>query len=137
MLDANGARVPYPDLHEKSPRHGDNVYLTIDAKIQEIVENVLYEGVETYQAKHGGAVVMEPQTGRILALAGVSNFDRDDDDNLVRSRSIIPASFMFEPGWIFSAFTFIWTVHFCYGSAISLSLQRHGKWRETDETHYY
>ncbi len=98
VLDANGNRVPYPDLHEKKPRNGNNLYLTIDTNIQEIVENVLYEGVEKYGAAHGGAVVMDPKTGRVLALAGVSNKDKDDDPNLVRTRSNIPASFMYEPG---------------------------------------
>ncbi len=98
VLDANGNRVPYPDLHEKKPRHGQNVYLTIDSKVQEIVENALYEGVEKYGALHGGAVVMDPKTGRLIALAGVSNSDKTDDQNIVRSRSNIPASFMFEPG---------------------------------------
>jgi cell division protein FtsI/penicillin-binding protein 2 len=98
VLDANGNRVPYPDLHEKNPRNGNNLYLTIDTNIQEIVENVLYEGVEQYGAAHGGAVVMDPKTGRVLALAGVSNKDKDDDPNLVRTRSNIPASFMYEPG---------------------------------------
>lgn len=98
VLDANGNRVPYPDLHEKKPKHGHNVYLTIDAKVQEIVENALYEGVEKFGALHGGAVVMDPKTGRVLALAGVSNTDLVDDPNIVRSRSNIPASFMFEPG---------------------------------------
>ena len=98
VLDANGNRVPYPDLHEKKPRNGNNLYLTIDTNIQEIVENVLYEGVEKYGAAHGGAVVMDPKTGRVLALAGVSNKDKNDDPNLVRTRSNIPASFMYEPG---------------------------------------
>jgi len=98
VLDANGNRVPYPALHEKKPRHGQNVYLTIDSKVQEIVENALYEGVEKYGALHGGAVVMDPKTGRLIALAGVSNSDKTDDQNIVRSRSNIPASFMFEPG---------------------------------------
>ncbi|MCK9556760.1 MAG: penicillin-binding transpeptidase domain-containing protein [Candidatus Cloacimonetes bacterium] len=98
VLDANGNRVPYPDLHEKKPRNGNNLYLTIDTNIQEIVENVLYEGVEKYGAAHGGAVVMDPKTGRVLALAGVSNQDKSDDPNMVRAKSNIPASFMFEPG---------------------------------------
>lgn len=98
VWDANGKPVPYPDLHEKRPKHGANVYLTIDSQIQEVVENVLYEGVQKYEAKHGGAVVMDPKTGRVLALAGVSNTDLTDDPNIVRSRSNIPASFMFEPG---------------------------------------
>lgn len=98
VLDANGNRVPYPDLHEKKPNNGRNIYLTIDANIQEVVENALYEGVEKYGAAHGGAVVMDPKTGRVLALAGVSNQDLIDDPNIVRTKSNIPASFMFEPG---------------------------------------
>ena len=98
VLDANGNRVPYPDLHEKKPHNGNSIYLTIDANIQEIVENALYEGVEKYGAAHGGAVVMEPKTGRVLALAGVSSKDIEDDQNVVRTKSNIPASFMYEPG---------------------------------------
>ncbi len=98
VLDANNNPMPYPDLHEKHPKHGTNLYLTIDAQIQEIVENALYEGVEKYGALNGGAVVMDPKTGRILALAGVSNDDLNDDPNKVRTKSNIPASFMFEPG---------------------------------------
>ncbi|MCB5262044.1 MAG: penicillin-binding transpeptidase domain-containing protein, partial [Candidatus Cloacimonetes bacterium] len=43
-------------------------------------------------------VVMDPKTGRILALAGVSNQDLSDDPSIVRTKSNIPASFMFEPG---------------------------------------
>ena len=98
VLDANNNPMPYPDLHEKPPKNGANLYLTINAQIQEIVENALYEGVEKYGALNGGAVVMDPKTGRILALAGVSSEDLNDDPNKVRTKSNIPASFMFEPG---------------------------------------
>lgn len=98
VLDANGNPVPYPDLHEKKPVDGRNIYLTIDGKIQEIVENTLYEGVKQYGAAHGGAVVLDPKTGRVIALAGVSNTDKQTDPNQLRTYSNIPASFMFEPG---------------------------------------
>ncbi len=98
VLDANGNRMPYPDLHEKKPVDGKNVHLTIDGKVQEIVENALYEGVEKYGALNGGAVVLNPKTGRVIALAGVSSTDRNTDPGVVRTRSNIPASFMFEPG---------------------------------------
>ncbi|HHV36363.1 MAG TPA: PASTA domain-containing protein [Candidatus Cloacimonetes bacterium] len=98
VFDANGNRMPYPDLHEKKPISGKNVHLTIDGTVQEIVENALYEGVEKYSASHGGAVVLDPKTGRIIALAGVSNTDKKIDPGVLRTRSNIPASFMFEPG---------------------------------------
>ena len=92
VLDANQHRVPYPDLHEKKPDDGKNLWLTIDANIQEIVENALYEGLETYSASNAGAVVMDPNTGRILAMAGVSREDKTDDANIVRVKSNIPVS---------------------------------------------
>ncbi|MDD2229363.1 MAG: penicillin-binding transpeptidase domain-containing protein [Candidatus Neomarinimicrobiota bacterium] len=98
VLDANQQRVPYPNLHEKKPSNGGNVWLTIDSNIQEIVENALYEGLEKYSASNAGAVVMDPKTGRILALAGVSMDDKTDDAGIVRVKSNIPVSFMFEPG---------------------------------------
>lgn len=98
VLDANQQRVPYPNLHEKKPENGKNIWLTIDSNIQEIIENALYEGLESYSAKNGGAVVMDPNTGRILAMAGVSREDKTDDPGIVRVKSNIPISFMFEPG---------------------------------------
>ena len=98
VLDANHQPVPYPNLHSRKPENGLNLYLTIDSKIQEIVENALYEGLEQYLAKNAGAVVMDPNTGKILAMAGVSGEDKTEDPNFVRVKSNIPVSFMFEPG---------------------------------------
>ncbi len=98
VYDAKHRRMPYPDLHEKISRDGYNLHLTIDSSIQEVVEDALYEGLEKYNAKNGGAIVMDPHTGRILAMAGVSAEDKYIDPGLVRVKSNIPASFMFEPG---------------------------------------
>lgn len=98
VYDANHERVPYPNLHEKQSQDGFNLKLTIDSKIQEIVEHALYEGAVKYSAKNVGAIAMDPNTGRILALAGVSPEDRSIDPGLVRVKSNIPLSFMFEPG---------------------------------------
>ncbi|OQC04914.1 MAG: Penicillin-binding protein 2B [Candidatus Cloacimonetes bacterium ADurb.Bin089] len=97
-MDANHQPVPYPNLHSKKPENGMNLWLTIDSQIQEIVENALYEGIEQYGAKNGGAIVMDPNTGKILAMAGVSGEDKTEDPNLVRVKSNIAVSFMFEPG---------------------------------------
>ncbi len=98
VYDAKHRRMPYPNLHEKIARDGYNLHLTIDSSIQEVVEDALYEGLEKYGAKNGGAIIMDPHTGRILAMAGVSAEDRFIDPGLVRVKSNIPVSFMFEPG---------------------------------------
>ncbi len=51
------------------PKAGDNVYLTIDARIQYIVEKVLRS------IGRGAAVVVNPNNGDILAMASVPSFD--------------------------------------------------------------
>ncbi len=110
VYDANGERVPYPDLHTKASQDGYNLHLTIDSNIQEIVENALYEGVEKYKASNVGAIAMDPNTGRILAMAGISAEDKTIDPGLVRVKSNIPVSFMFEPGSTMKPFTMLTAV---------------------------
>lgn len=60
------------------PLPGDDVYLTIDARIQTIAENALREAIYA-PGKHGigrGAVsVIDPNTGEVLAMASVPSFD--------------------------------------------------------------
>ncbi len=53
-------------------REGAEVQLTIDAHIQYIVENVLR------RIGRGAAVVMDPNTGEVLAMASVPNYDPND-----------------------------------------------------------
>lgn len=98
IYDAYRDRVPYPDLRQKPAQNGYNVWLTIDSDIQEIVENALLSGLETYGACNASAVVMDPNTGRIIAMAGISRDDKGADPGIVRTRPNIPVSFMFEPG---------------------------------------
>lgn len=53
------------------PTPGDNVYLTIDARIQWIAENALREG----GVGRGSIVVVNPDNGDILAMASVPSYD--------------------------------------------------------------
>lgn len=57
------------------PIPGKDLVVTIDRNIQEIVENALKEGVEEVQGKSGSAVVVDPYTGEILAMATFPTFD--------------------------------------------------------------
>lgn len=107
LEDAKHRKVPYPNLHEKSPVNGLGIRLTIDANIQEVVENALFEGLAKYSAKNAGAVVMDPKTGKVLAMAGVSSEDRHIHPNLVRVKANIPSTFMYEPGSTIKPFTML------------------------------
>jgi cell division protein FtsI (penicillin-binding protein 3) len=58
---------------------GNGVELTIDARIQAVVERELAAGVRTAKAVAGVAIVGDPHTGEILALANVPTFDPNTD----------------------------------------------------------
>jgi cell division protein FtsI (penicillin-binding protein 3) len=77
--DARGKRL-YPRVEPAAAGHkgGANVVLTIDSRIQYLVESQLKEAVQSKGAKGGLAVVMDPKTGEILALANEKSFDPND-----------------------------------------------------------
>ncbi len=55
--------------------NGNNLYLTIDKNLQYIAEKELAAGVKAARAKAGSIVIVEPQTGRVLALANQPTFN--------------------------------------------------------------
>lgn len=56
-------------------RNGKDLFLNIDRTIQFIVEESLKKGIEKYGAKSGSIVVMDPETGGVLAMASYPNYD--------------------------------------------------------------
>jgi len=54
---------------------GDNIVLTIDRSIQLEIEKILDHAVWAYQADSAQAIVMNPQTGAIIAMAHAPTFD--------------------------------------------------------------
>lgn len=86
---------------------GANIYLTIDYNIQFMAERILDEGIETYGAKSGSIIVLNPNTGEIMAMAEGPRFDLNNF-NTVEDYSIYQSSstqLLFEPGSIFKAIT--------------------------------
>lgn len=55
--------------------NGNNIVLTIDANIQTIAEKYLKEAVEENNARNGNVIVMNPNTGDILAMAQYPDYD--------------------------------------------------------------
>ncbi|MFQ5795556.1 MAG: peptidoglycan D,D-transpeptidase FtsI family protein [Candidatus Bipolaricaulia bacterium] len=80
-------------------RPGHDVYLTLDSQIQHIAESEVDRGVNEFLARHGFAVVMNVNTGEILAMAQDARPDPNDFQSTSpdqwRNRAI---SYMFEPG---------------------------------------
>jgi len=85
---------------------GDDLRLTLDAAIQERVEAVLSEVGQTYTPAGATALVMDPRTGAILALA---NWPRVDANNVAGAPEYAQQNravqFNYEPGSTFKAIT--------------------------------
>src|SRR6266508_1287194 len=63
------------ESYEVQPNPGQTVVLTIDQTIQYRTEQALSTAVDRTHAKSGAAIVLEPNTGEILALANAPTFD--------------------------------------------------------------
>jgi cell division protein FtsI (penicillin-binding protein 3) len=69
------------ESYEVQPHPGQTVVLTIDQSIQYRTEQALFAAVERSNAKSGTAIVMDPHTGEILALANAPAFDPNEPGN--------------------------------------------------------
>lgn len=57
---------------------GDDIVLTIDRSMQMTIEKLLAHAVEKYRADSGQVIVMDPNTGRIMAMAHYPSFNPND-----------------------------------------------------------
>lgn len=73
--DALGLPILIGDFLNTEARNGKDLILNIDRSVQFIVEESLKKGIERYGAKAASAIVMNPRTGAILALASFPNYD--------------------------------------------------------------
>lgn len=89
LRDPRGRRYESPSRLDLFPEPGHDVYLTLDAELQEIIDQALTEAVGRYRADGGDAVVLNPETGEILAVAS-----RDADG----SSTTGAFTSVFEPG---------------------------------------
>lgn len=91
---------------EQLPQNGKDLQLSIDSKIQFLAYNAVKNAVEEHHASAGGAVVLDTQTGEILALANYPSFNPNNRRNLsgeqLRNRVLTDT---FEPGSTIKPFT--------------------------------
>ena len=76
-LDDDGRRRAY-DSHEQAAQEGRSIVLTIDQNVQYQAEQALSAAVAQAHAKSGTAIVLDPRTGEILALANAPTFDPNE-----------------------------------------------------------
>jgi penicillin-binding protein 2B len=66
----------------KEPENGKDIYLTIDQKIQTLLEDVLSQVDEKYEPERITAVVMNPKTGEVLALSNRPSYNPNSLDEI-------------------------------------------------------
>ena len=104
--DAKGQEIPDALQKYIPPQDGNSIYLTIDETIQYIVERELDEMMKLKSPKKAGVIVMEPKTGRILAMASRPAYNPNqykDYDPATWRNSVI--SDAYEPGSTFKTVT--------------------------------
>ncbi|MGI9103715.1 MAG: penicillin-binding transpeptidase domain-containing protein [Terriglobales bacterium] len=107
MLITMDARRKWFGRVERQPDAGENVVLTIDEKIQYIVERELDKAMQDTRAAAGMVIVQNPRTGEILALANRPTFNpnlyKDAGPAALKNRAV---SDIFEPGSVFKMVTY-------------------------------
>nr|WP_242544371.1 penicillin-binding protein [Corallococcus sp. NCSPR001] len=103
--DAKGRKLMVQGALDPLERQGATVTLTLDRHLQYVAEKALAKAVDDAKAAAGMAVVLDPRTGEILALANNPRFNpntpEDGVKNAIRNRAALDA---FEPGSTMKAF---------------------------------
>jgi cell division protein FtsI (penicillin-binding protein 3) len=99
----NWYKKPY--YNDKEIKPGKDVYLTLDKNIQHIAEEALEKTIQKFKAKNGKAVVMNPKTGEVLAMAQYPFFNpnsySDFSSHQWNNRNALDS---FEPGSVLKVF---------------------------------
>lgn len=104
--DPAGGPLPVPPMEETPSQAGTSLILTIDRNVQYIAEQELRRSLDEFGADGGTVVIMQPQTGAILASVSFPTYNPNDfvneDPDLLADPSV---SKMWEPGSIFKIVT--------------------------------
>ncbi|MGM0865418.1 MAG: peptidoglycan D,D-transpeptidase FtsI family protein [Bacillota bacterium] len=100
-----GYIVPDSEKNIIPPDNGDDVYLTIDENIQRILENSLQSVDSEYHPRKMFAIVSNPNTGEILAMAQRPSFNNETKEGIRDSWSNFIVETSFEPGSTMKSFS--------------------------------
>lgn len=76
ITDINGVPLAINnDNVIKNPKAGTDYVLSIDIKMQRIIEEALKNGIDRTKATRGDAVVLDPSNGQIKAMANIPTYD--------------------------------------------------------------
>lgn len=101
VTDVSNVPLTIGDKNINQPaKNGDNVVMTVDRNIQAYSEKALAAGLERTKATHGSVMVMDPQSGKVLAMANLPTY-KPAEYNKVQDGSAFnngTVSVPYEPG---------------------------------------
>lgn len=113
--DSVGNPIPLGVRSEVQPKAGGDLVLTVDRYVQRVAERELQAAMERHKLAGGTIIVMEPNTGGILAMASRPTFDVRNPNlsdpkavDLMRNRAITD---LYEPGSTFKVLTMAMAVN--------------------------
>jgi len=105
IRDNRSGSLLFPGLSFAEPVPGKDLHLTIDATVQHVVESELFRAVEANRAKGGWAIVLDPATGAVLAMAAYPSYDANRALEHPELERIRPVTDVYEPGSTFKVVT--------------------------------
>lgn len=91
----------------KPPKNGENIVLSIDRNVQSYVESALVKGLEKAGATKGSVIVMDPQTGKVMAMANYPTYNPTEFTKVQDGSDFTNAtvSVPYEPASVLKTFT--------------------------------
>ncbi len=106
LRNAVGDMVTVAEEQTKPAVPGLNLYLTINKTYQSILEDELTKGLKKYGGTSAVGVIMDPNTGEVLSLANIGEYDPNEywkfSNSARRDRAITDT---YEPGSTFKTFS--------------------------------
>ena len=98
----------YVGAPRKLPRQGHSLHTTLNTFIQAITEEELEAGIIRHRAKYGTAIIMDPKTGAIKAMANYPTYDPNNPATIdSENRRNFAVADIIEPGSTFKLVTAI------------------------------
>lgn len=94
ITDASGVPlVASKENLQVDPKPGDDIVLTIDLSMQKLLENILKEGLDKSKSTSGSALIMDPSTGAVKAMANwptynPAEFFKETDANVFNNAAV-------------------------------------------------
>src|SRR5690606_21831641 len=127
LRGTDGRRYDSPGRPTREPVRGNDVLLTIDARLQEIAEAALDNAIAEMDARGGDVVFLDPKTGELLAVAS-----RAEGERSTATAFTAP----FEPGSTAKLFTAAALLHYGLADSTDRVSGENGRWLFETPTGY-